>query len=394
MKNLIFMLIFSCAINMMYAQTCNNRHVAVSPDGLSMYFTSDRDVVTCEIYKSDINGNNVKRLTNSPDKKSFPSVSSDGTKLLFQSEDYSSSSEIYIMNTDGTNLVRLTNNSIYDGYPNFSPDGQSIVFSAWDNTIYPEIFTMHIDGSNRSQITNIAGSDWNYAPKYNPSGTKIYYLQSSNGNNHIVMMDLDGSNLVSITPTNTYGTVDLYPSFTADGTKMVFSTSENTGNGGKLELYTADVDGQNWQKITACINDDNSDFPVFDPLNNSRLFFTYNTNMGKSVIKQMHVDGTNVSELAICSSAGVSFLEKDDHILLSPNPAQNYFSIDLISNQMGLEKTVKLNNSLGQTVFTTILDSNTSSFEFKGDLNPGIYFVQVFYGTSGPISVKKLVIRD
>lgn len=381
MKKLLLTMILSLPMVAIYAQACNNAHTVVSPDGLYLYFTSDREGGNYEIFKSNIDGTNITRLTNSSEKKSFPSLSPDGTKVLFQSVDYSANSEIYIMNNDGSNLVRLTSNSVYDGYPNFSPDGQRIVFSAWDNDIYPEIFTMNQDGSNRTQITSTQGSDWFYAPKYNPAGNKIYFIFSQNGNFNIVMMDLNGSNWINITQPNTYGYIDLYPAFSPDGSQIVFSTSEYSGNGGILDLIIINADGSNWQRITTSANSERFDLPVFHPSDNTKLFFTYTPSGGRSSIKKMNTDGTGIIELAICSEQGLEDDPLTEVFGFYPNPANDFININFKG-----EILIKIYDLAGRLV----LVSRNSTTDIS-QLDPGIYTIYLKDENSKMVKFDKLI---
>jgi len=381
MKKLLLTIILSLPILAVYSQACNNFHTVVSPDGLYLYFTSDREGGIYEIYKSNIDGTNIIRLTNSSDKKSFPSLSPDGTKVVFQSVDYSASSEIYVMNSDGSNLIRLTNNTVYDGYPNFSPDGQRIVFSAWDFDIYPEIFTMNQDGSNRTQITSTQGTDWFYAPKYNPAGNKIYFLVSQNGNFNIVMMDLSGSNWVNVTELNSYGYIDLYPSFSPDGSKIVFSTSEYSGNGGILDLIIINADGSDWQRITTSANSERFDLAIFHPANANKLFFTYTPSGGRSSIKTMNTDGTGITELAKCSELGIDDEPERELFEFYPNPATDFLNINFEG-----EILLKIYDLAGRLV----LVSNNSNTNIS-QLDPGIYTIYLKDENSNLFKFDKLI---
>lgn len=67
------------------AQTCNNYWSAISPDGLYLYFVSDRDGANYELYRTDVDGfSNTLRLTNSAGNKLYPSLNPDGSKIVFQ----------------------------------------------------------------------------------------------------------------------------------------------------------------------------------------------------------------------------------------------------------------------------------------------------------------------
>lgn len=81
---------------------------AVSPDGTFAVFETDRDG-DGELYRINIDGTNLKRLTASPGTDSEPSISADGTRVAFVSE-RDGNKEIYVMNVDGSGTIRLTQN--------------------------------------------------------------------------------------------------------------------------------------------------------------------------------------------------------------------------------------------------------------------------------------------
>ncbi|MBU0492211.1 MAG: DPP IV N-terminal domain-containing protein, partial [Chloroflexi bacterium] len=68
----------------------------------------------------DVNGGNVRRLTDDPAQDQAPAWSPDGTRMAFTS-DRDGNWEIYTMNTDGSQLQRLTNNEAEDIDPTWRP---------------------------------------------------------------------------------------------------------------------------------------------------------------------------------------------------------------------------------------------------------------------------------
>lgn len=56
--------------------------------------------------------------------------------------------ELYSMNLDGSDLKRLTNNTVCDALPVFSDDGQKIFFFS-----NGDIYVMNLDGSNQQRLT-------------------------------------------------------------------------------------------------------------------------------------------------------------------------------------------------------------------------------------------------
>jgi Tol biopolymer transport system component len=80
--------------------------------------------------------------------------------------------EVYRVNLDGTGLTRLTNNGANDGLPAWSPDGSSIAFVSNRDGGWA-VWAMNADGSNQRSLFKLPGSpDGIIAgePSYNSRG--------------------------------------------------------------------------------------------------------------------------------------------------------------------------------------------------------------------------------
>ena len=305
MKKQILAVAFTMAVMPLLAQvSCGNHFPVFSPDGNYLYFSTDRDG-QFEIYRTTPDGSEITRITQNAVDEVYPQFSPDGTKIIFQGGFYGSGAEIYIMNADGSSLEKLTDNTGHDGFPSFSPDGTKILFEAWDDSQYPEIFTMNTDGSNRTQLTNLPGADWQCNPVYTPDGSHIYFSKGFNADNHFVMMDLDGTNWVDITEPNVFGYAEGGLTFNADGSKIVFYTSEWGGYNGRMEIVMANADGSDWQRLTNTeANDIYNITPLFNPAD-ALIYFVSNRNEGQYHIFNMELDGDNVVQVTNCSPAGM-----------------------------------------------------------------------------------------
>jgi Tol biopolymer transport system component len=91
---------------------------------------------TLDLYVMNADGSHLRRITN--DKKdniaSFgPSWTHDGRGLVFASnraDPQRRKFEVYKINLDGTGLERITYGDQFDGFPNFSPDGKHFVWAS------------------------------------------------------------------------------------------------------------------------------------------------------------------------------------------------------------------------------------------------------------------------
>lgn len=120
-----------------------------SPDGKRIVFQSDREDHYDDVYSINIDGSNLKRLTNSPARDWYPQWSPDGTKIAFARGE-NGNDKIYVMDADGKNQTLISNpiDGVSDWNPGWSPDGAKIVFQK-----YMTIHIMNADGSNERYLT-------------------------------------------------------------------------------------------------------------------------------------------------------------------------------------------------------------------------------------------------
>jgi TolB protein len=244
--------------------------------------------------------------------------------------------EIYVMDIDSKNKNRLTFDSTNDYSPCLSPDGTKIVyisFMRWRNS-NDEIYIMDADGKNQTRLTFNVYSDGN--PTFSPNGKLIAFESNRDGNSEIYIMDVDGQNqrrLIFSGQTSSAGTRCYCPSFSPDGSRIVFSAySIESGEGRNSEfgirnsellkqengsegsngsvadsglynvvsqIYVVGVNGKNLRQLTdvKAINSN----PSFSP-NGKKIVFDSNRNIGKfgesnSGIYIMRADGKNQMRL-------------------------------------------------------------------------------------------------
>jgi len=195
------------------------------PDGESLAYVSG-DEENSDIYVMDADGSNSRRITKNKMRDIMPRWSPDGKHIVFVSN-RDGNFEIYRIGVDGSNLKRLTRNAVADHSPDWSPGGKHILFvSARDGN--DEIYTMESDGSGPRRLTHCPVFD--ESPRWSPDGKKIAFMSSrtypeENGvqsSFDVYVMNADGSNPDRLTQ----GDVSMCPSWTADGSGIVFVVDE------------------------------------------------------------------------------------------------------------------------------------------------------------------------
>ncbi len=83
----------------------------------------------------------------------FPVLSPDGKRIAFEYQ-----GDIFVSNIDGTNVKRLTIHQAYDAYPVFSPDGKQIAFTS-DRFGHFDVFKVNVEGSVPERVTYYGSPD-------------------------------------------------------------------------------------------------------------------------------------------------------------------------------------------------------------------------------------------
>ena len=184
----------------------------IDPNGKYLTFTSDKDG-DLEIYRADMKGKNVKRLTFHPGYDGGPFVSWDGKHIVYRRDVISTTTEL----DDYKALLK-------------------------DHMVRPtklEIWMMDADGKNNRQITKLGGAS--FAPFMHPDGKRIIFCsnwEDPKGREFdLYMINIDGTHLERITTSKDF---DGFPMFTRDGNKLLFCSNRYGSQPRETNIFVAD----------------------------------------------------------------------------------------------------------------------------------------------------------
>ena len=242
-------------------------------------FTTDRDG-NLEIYATDMRGEVVTNLTNSPTNEFSPVLSPDRRSVAFRSGTTENNS-IEIISINGESRKQITQRTGNHGDQRWSPDRDRLVYLVEDGSA-PGIFIADSDGANALPLTTIRGDEvggWSsdgkavtfsvrdgpsrgiyvrnpdgvnefrltdqmdYSPIWAPGSRKIAFLSKRDDTTDIYVIDTETNDLQRITDSEAEE-YDL--SWSPDGEMLLFVSEQD----GSPEIYTVSANGKGLRRLT------------------------------------------------------------------------------------------------------------------------------------------------
>jgi len=197
-----------------------------------------------DLYESDLDGKNARRLTDTKGYDAEGAYSRDGKQIAFCS-DRDGDPDIYLIQADGSNVRQLTNAPGYDGGPFISPDGKWIVFrSDRKKAEHLQIFVIGIDGRHETALTETNGVNW--GPYWHPHQPLIIWSGADHSdpnarpNYDLVMATFtltDGKFALGPTQRVTdFSGADVLPVFSPDGRQLMWTSTRSADHTSQLFL--------------------------------------------------------------------------------------------------------------------------------------------------------------
>ena len=175
--------------------------------------------------------------------------------------------EIYISDYDGANQRRVTTSRNLNITPSWSPDAQAVAYTSY-NSGFPDINVSWIYKGLLTKPARGTDTQHNFLPVFSPDGTRSAFSSNRDGNNEIYVMNVDGSGMRRVT---NHRAIDTTPTWSPSGTHIAF-VSERSGSPNVWR-----VDAQGLEQPVKLTNESHVDRPTWSPPPLNEIAYTART---------------------------------------------------------------------------------------------------------------------
>lgn len=210
-----------------------------------------------EIFRADMDGSNLTRLTNSPGYDAEAVYSPGGEEIVFTST-RTGDLELFIMSPDGSSIEQITNQPGYDGGAFFSYNGQWICWRASrpkgeeladyrrllkQGLIRPSQLDLYIMNlADRKPIRLTDNGAANFGPYFHPDGKHLIFSSNLHDTQNrrrfdLFLINIETKEISQVTYNQSF---DGFPMFSHDGTKLVFASNRDNNKRYETNVFIAD----------------------------------------------------------------------------------------------------------------------------------------------------------
>jgi TolB protein len=210
-----------------------------SPDGRYLAYVSYKSGVPNVVVRSAsgalVGGTSFNSTTSSP------SISPSGQLAFSSAISGDGSMEIYTSNLDGSNSRRLTRTSkAVNISPRWNPrTGREIAFIS-DRGGSPQVYVMDASGSNQRPL--IARGGHADSPSWSPDGRYIAFTYGGAGSFQIFVSDVASGQLLQLTSQGRNES----PAWSPDGRHLAFQSNRS----GRWEIWQVHIDGSGQRRVS------------------------------------------------------------------------------------------------------------------------------------------------
>ncbi len=204
------------------------------------FLVSDKDL--SRIYAIDLKKRTVTQIGQVPGRG--VRIANDGMRVLWALGTWT---EVQLMESDlnGANVRQLTEGKSVVWSPRWSPDGRRIAFTSRSAVDGVNIHLMNADGSESHQLTHF-NPEHAQSPAWSADGRRLAIQADTEKRAHIWIVDVATGAARKLAAHDELF-VDELPAWFPDGTRIAFTSNRS----GKLGIWTINADGSGLRQLTS-----------------------------------------------------------------------------------------------------------------------------------------------
>ena len=213
-----------------------------------------------DVFTMNADGSDLRVVAGRPGSEFDGAWSPDGKFIVYRDSrrGINEDDEIYVVGADGSNARNLTQNPANDWGPDWSPDGRWIVFNSDRDGIPLRGYLVEPAGTG---LRAIEADTWVEYPSFSPDGTHLVFSGHAGSNYDIYIVEIETGRTTQLTDSPGG---DGWPVWSPDGSTIAFTTERDdcertepgedcwrTGEPGEHhDVWIMDIDGGNLRRVT------------------------------------------------------------------------------------------------------------------------------------------------
>ncbi len=309
----------------------SDENAVFSPNGKTLAFKRTIYRSAEDIFITDVNANESKRLTFGNAPINGLTWTSDSAEILFSSYRENANVLLSVNTTDGKEelLTVVGRNAIN---PSMATNGHTLAFveKQQDTNIWLTNLPYKPDMENQhnSQIKLINSNRADHSPQFSPDGKRIVFVSSRTGSEEIWVSEADGSNPTQLTSFG--GPSTGTPRWSTDGKQIVFDSRPDKHG----DIFTISANGGTPRRLTTLSSHD----VIPNWSRDGKWIYFCSNRSGTLQIWKMPSNGSET--IQITKQGGMEAFESVDEKYIYYSKARGISELWRVSKNSGVEEPV------------------------------------------------------